>query len=48
MTDNGRRANPNAKINTVLLPNPKDKSNINVTFRDGKTMDFDASTMKIT
>ncbi|CAG8564267.1 8615_t:CDS:2 [Paraglomus brasilianum] len=47
MTDNGRKANPNAKINTILSPNPKDKPNINITFRDGKTMDFDASTMKI-
>ena len=40
MTNNGRKANPNAKINTVLLPNPNDKSNINITFRTYENVQF--------
>ncbi|CAG8548864.1 5234_t:CDS:2 [Ambispora leptoticha] len=47
MTDESRLLNPHIKINTTVSTDINEKPSINVTFRDGKTLDFAHETMKI-
>ncbi|KAG2172694.1 hypothetical protein INT43_000041 [Umbelopsis isabellina] len=47
MTDAAKKANPSIKINTTMLSDPKAASKIDIAYRDGKKLSFQADEYKI-